>query len=87
MHALIAFAIGPIGRYVVLGGILIAIIGGTYLKIQSDIRAKDEAARQRAAQTRIIEMEQRNDAFRRLETRDRCLAFRRDSGLPASKCD
>jgi hypothetical protein len=36
MHALIAFAIGPIGRYVVLGALLLALIGGVYLKVRSD---------------------------------------------------
>ena len=87
MHALVAFAIGPVGRYVVLAGLLLALCGGTYLKIKSDIRAQEEAARVRAAQQRIIEMEKRNGAFRNLEARERCLVFARDSGLQPAICD
>lgn len=40
-----------------------------------------------AAGKRIIEMEKNNEAFRALPARDRCLAFMRDSGLPAEHCD
>lgn len=40
-----------------------------------------------AAGKRIIEMEKNNEAFRALPARDRCLAFMRDSGLPAGHCD
>jgi hypothetical protein len=33
MHALAAFAVGPVGRYVVLGGLLLAMIGGVWWKV------------------------------------------------------
>jgi len=87
MHALLAFSLGPIGRWVVLVGLVLAIAGGAYLKIRSDVRAEEEARRARAAQQRIIEMEHRNDAFRSLQARERCLVFARDSGLSAKICD
>lgn len=40
-----------------------------------------------AAGKRIIEMEKTNEGFRALPARDRCLAFMRDSGLPAEHCN
>lgn len=40
-----------------------------------------------AADKRIVEMENTNEAFRALPARDRCLAFMRDSGLPDTACD
>lgn len=60
MHALVAFAIGPIGRYVVLAGFLIALCGGTYLKIKSDIVAAERA--------RIAEKERAHEAAAKRES-------------------
>lgn len=50
---------------------------------------KSEQTRARIeAGKRIIEMEKQNEAFRNLSSRDRCIAFLRDSGLPiGSNCD
>jgi hypothetical protein len=59
MHALVAFAIGPIGRYVVLAGLLLAIVGGTYLKIRSDILAAERA--------RTVEKERAHEAAAKRE--------------------
>lgn len=59
MHALVAFAIGPVGRYVVLAGLLLALCGGTYLKIKSDILAAERA--------RIVEKERAHEAAAKRE--------------------
>jgi len=36
---------------------------------------------------RIVEMENNNEAFRKLPAADRCRAFMRDSGLPERHCE
>lgn len=50
---------------------------------------KSEQTRARIeAGKRIVEMEKNNETFRNLSSRDRCLAFLRDSGLPVgNNCD
>jgi len=50
-------------------------------------REMERAAARIEAGKRIQEMENRDEAFRSLPARERCLAFMRDSGLPASHCD
>lgn len=49
-------------------------------------RADEQQAAIIAAGKRIAEMEKTNESFRALPPRDRCLAFMRDSGLPADHC-
>ena len=65
MHSLIAFSLGPIGRHVVLAGLLAAVVGGTYLKIKSDILAAERA--------RIVEKERAHEAAAKREL-DRVLS-------------
>lgn len=48
MHALVAFAIGPVGRYVVLAGLLTAIVGGVYIKVTTDAADAERARIERA---------------------------------------
>jgi hypothetical protein len=50
-------------------------------------RELERAAARIEAAKRIQDMEKNNAQFRSLSARDRCLAFMRDSGLPASHCD
>jgi hypothetical protein len=48
MHSLIAFSLGPIGRYVVLAGLLTAIVGGVYIKVTNDAADAERARIERA---------------------------------------
>ena len=50
-------------------------------------RELERAAARIEAGKRILEMEKRDEAFRNLPARERCLVFMRDSGLPASHCE
>jgi ubiquitin len=70
-----------------IGAAIIAAGAWQIYSIRQSAFAEVEAARARAAQARIIEMEKRNEEFRRLEARDRCLAFMRDSGLQEDGCN
>jgi hypothetical protein len=45
---LVAFAIGPVGRYFVLGGMLLAMVLGVWWKIDHDARQSALAAVERA---------------------------------------
>jgi len=56
-------------------------------RIEQRALEQAEAARQARGQERITEMEKRNEAFRRLEDRERCLVFARDSGLQPEVCN
>ena len=58
MMPLISFVLSPIGRYVALGAILLAVMGGLYWKIRSDAIAYEEARRQQ------VELERLRDAIR-----------------------
>lgn len=53
---------------------------------QAGVEAERTAARIEAGK-RIVEMEKSNAEFQKLPARDRCIAFMRDSGLPANNCD
>lgn len=41
---MIALLFSPLGRYLLIGGVIVAVIGGAYLKIRSDAVADIEAA-------------------------------------------
>lgn len=43
---MIALLLSPLGRYLLIGGILVLAIGGWYLKVRSDAKAEVEAAAQ-----------------------------------------
>ena len=49
-------------------------------------REQERAAARIEAGKRIVEMEKRDESFRNLPARERCLAFMRDSGLPERHC-
>ena len=43
---MIALLLSPLGRYLLIGGILVLALGGWYLKVRSDAKAEVEAAAQ-----------------------------------------
>lgn len=43
---MIGLLFSPLGRYLVIGGVIIMAISGVYLKIRSDAKAEIEAAAQ-----------------------------------------
>ena len=50
MHSLIALSLGPIGRHVVLGGLLLALIGGVWIKVTNDAAVAERARIERENQ-------------------------------------
>ena len=50
------------------------------------VASEREKARIEAGK-RIVEMEKRDEGFRKLSAVDRCRLFMRDSGLPDTHCD
>lgn len=87
MHSLVAFAIGPIGRYVVASGFAIAFLFGVYMKGRADGASSIERQAIRNAASRVHQMEKDNAEFRNLSERDRCRALAQSSGLPVNICD
>lgn len=69
---------------------LVAIWGYHSIAVNNAFRngrnAEREAARIEAAK-RITEMEKSDAEFRHLSSRERCIAFMRDSGLPEHHCN
>jgi hypothetical protein len=43
---MIALLLSPIGRYLMIGGLIVMAVGGFYLKVRSDAKAEIEAAAQ-----------------------------------------
>ena len=43
---MIALLLSPIGRYLMIGGLIVTAIGSFYLKVRSDAKAEIEAAAQ-----------------------------------------
>lgn len=65
-----------------------AIVGApAYLYGRHEQREAIELEAARAALDRIRNLEKNNADFKKLPSRDRCLFFMRDSGLPVSACD
>lgn len=50
IHALIALSLGPIGRWFVMGGLLLALIGGVWIKVKNDAAVAERARIERANQ-------------------------------------
>ncbi|QNP78408.1 hypothetical protein [Agrobacterium tumefaciens] len=74
-----------IGIGAVVGAALMAIPACTYGGFRERENAKLEAAKE--ALDRISKLEKNDASFRKLSSRERCLAFMRDSKLPDSNCD
>lgn len=74
-----------IGIGAVAGAALMAVPACTYGTLRERESAKVEAAKE--ALGRITKMEKNDASFRKLPSRERCLAIVRDSGLPDSTCD
>lgn len=68
MHALVAFAIGPVGRYVVLAGLLTSLVGGVYIKVTTDAadaeRARIERQERKNEQAAKRELDRLNSGDR-----------------------
>ena len=90
MGALAAFFVGPVGRWLAAaaagGLLLLAAYGKGYVDGRDDMQAHYESEQRRIAQERIETMENRNEKFRDLSARERCLALARDSGMPEAAC-
>lgn len=50
---MIALLFSPLGRYILIGGVALAVLGGVYLKIKSDAVAEITAAAQADALRRV----------------------------------
>lgn len=74
-----------LGIGAVVGAALMAVPACTYGGFRERENAKLEAAKE--ALDRITKMEKNDASFRKLPSRERCLAIVRDSGLPDSTCD
>lgn len=74
-----------LGIGAVVGAALTAVPACTYGEFRERDAAKAEAAKE--ALNRITKMENNDASFRKLPSRERCLAIVRDSGLPDSTCD
>jgi hypothetical protein len=60
---MIALLFSPLGRYLVIGGIILALVGGAYFKIRSDAQAEIEAAAQADALRRTQDALRAGDAI------------------------
>lgn len=60
---MIALLLFPLGRYLLIGGILVLALGGWYLKVRSDAKAEVEAAAQADALRRTQDAIRAGDAI------------------------
>ena len=60
---MIALLLSPLGRYILIGGLLVAVSGGLYLKIRSDAKAEVEAAAQADALRRMSDAIRAGDSI------------------------
>jgi len=60
---MIALLLSPLGRYLLIGGILVLALGGWYLKVRSDAKAEVEAAAQADALRRTQDAIRAGDAI------------------------
>lgn len=74
-----------LGIGAIAGAALMAVPACSYGQFRERETAKAEAAKE--ALNRITKMEKNDASFRKLPSRERCLAIVRDSGLPDSTCD
>jgi hypothetical protein len=74
-----------LGIGAVVGAALMAVPACSYGQLREREAAKAEAAKE--ALNRITKLEKNDASFRKLSSRERCLAFMRDSKLPDGNCD
>jgi len=60
---MIALLFSPLGRYLLIGGILLAVLTGGYFKIRSDAQAEIEAEAQADALRRMQDAVRAGDAI------------------------
>lgn len=81
-------SIADIVKLFCVGAVCIAIgtVAGTWHG-KSLGKAEAEATAAKLALERVQELEKNNANFKNLPSRERCLVFMRDSGLPENNCD
>jgi hypothetical protein len=87
MYSIIAFALGPVGRYVALAALTSMLFFLWLWDHDRGLEAAIQAMRAQQSQERIIQMEKNNAQSRNLSEIERCRALAGNDGMLTKACE